>query len=103
MRLIAAVTAVFTFGGPARLHSQQHQPEAPTSAAVVHDTLTGIVVAIDTMKATGMMRQGGGGLALRILAGHDTISAHLGPVWHLKQQNPDGFAIGIMCRSTASP
>ena len=123
MRLVAAVTAAFTFAVPARLHSQQHQP--PPSATVVRDTLTGIVVAIDTMKATGMMgsmpmagrehaqamkhdmggtkpdsggmkhdmgpmnhaehhkmmTQGGGGLALRILAGHDTISAHLGPVW----------------------
>ncbi len=82
--------------------------------APARSTLTGVVARIDTMRMDhgmaggghqdgagsehhqmehGMMTQGGG-LALTVVSGPDTVSVHLGPAWYLKQQNPEGFAPG---------
>ncbi len=136
MKAIAAVAIVLTLASPAWLESQQHAHGKPAEArpTQARDTLSGIVVAIDTMRAEGMMAgmkhdrsgmqhdsggmthdmtgmkhdmggmthaechkmmtEGGGGLALRIQVGQDTLAAHLGPIWYLKQQHPDGFAVG---------
>ena len=153
MKAMTAIVVALTLAGPAGLTSQQRAHGKPAAArlAPARDTLSGTIVAIDTMRAEGMMpgmkaampgmqhdsgamkhdmagmkhdtagmkhdmagmkhempgmggmshaechkmmTEGGGGLALRIQVGQDTLAAHLGPIWYLKQQSPDGFAIG---------
>jgi hypothetical protein len=103
--LIAAVAAAFEAGS---LPAQEHD-----STAAVRSTVTGTVVRLDTMRMDhggrahehgaaaqhhqrehAMMTRDGGGLALAVLSGTDTISVHLGPLSYLKQANPDGFAVG---------
>lgn len=128
---------------PAGLAAQQHTHDHAKAAPATRDTVTGVLVGIDTLKAGGMkhampamkhempgmkhdssatghdmagmkhempmtggmggmnheechkmMTDGGGGLALRLQIGSDTVSAHLGPIWYLKQQNPNGFSVG---------
>ena len=105
LALIAALAAGF---GARSVTAQQHD-----STAAIRSKLTGTVIRLDTMKMDhgggahrhdaaarhhqlehAMMTHGGGGLALAVLSGTDTISVHLGPLSYLKQANPEGFEVG---------
>jgi hypothetical protein len=101
----------------AQMNHQQHGAER-------RDTLRGVVVAIDTMRMSmshhgdsgsaehgdhamheSMMGHGmtpSGGLILKLGQATDTVEIHLGPAWYLKQQNPDGFAVGDRLTVVAS-
>jgi hypothetical protein len=105
LSLIAVAAAAF---GARSLVAQTHD-----STVAIRATITGTVVRLDTMRMDhggsghqhgaaakhhqmehAMMTQGGGGLALAVLSGSDTISVHLGPLSYLRQAIPDGFAVG---------
>jgi len=107
-QLLGALTGIaVATAGP--VQAQMGQPRT-----TARDTLVGVVVAIDTMRMSmshqhdsgtamkhemhqSMMGQSmspSGGLVVKLGRATDTVEVHLGPVWYLKQQNPDGFAIG---------
>jgi hypothetical protein len=120
MTLVLAAVAglALTPGLEAQSHEGHHKQGEHAAAQGIRAKFDGIVVGIDTLKmdrgATdhekhrvegsamqrhhrqehAMMTQGGGGLGLRIARAADTVAVHLGPLWYLQSQNPDGFAVG---------
>jgi hypothetical protein len=103
--------ALIAFIG-AGVGSRSVAAQRPDSTAAVQSTMTGTVVRLDTLRMDAahnahhdganahhqtqhaMMTRGGGGLALALLSGTDTVSVHLGPLWYLRQANPAGYAVG---------